>query len=187
MDTKKVILWPVLISFVGHLVLITVTGMIDLRENVSAGEIITVNIKEPETEIQTKKEEKAKEEINPARAKEEKIIPNDNWREETVDLGSVDTKYAAYLIKVKRKILRIWKYPQKAYENNKEGNVTVKMSIDANGGLAQTILITSSGSLELDAGTLSVVKTAAPFEPLPEQYNLSRLHIVASFRYKLRD
>lgn len=185
MDTKKVILWPVLISFVGHLALITVTGMIDLRENVSAGEIITVNIKEPEPEIQPNKEEKAKEEINPDRAKEGKIIPNDNWREETVELGSMDVKYAAYLVKIKKKILRIWKYPEKAFKNNEEGNVTVRMCIDANGSLAQTSLISSSGSLELDAGALSVVKTAAPFDPLPEQYNLSRLNILASFRYKI--
>lgn len=60
MDSNKVILWPVLISFVGHLALITVTGMIDLRENISAEEIITVSIKEPETEIQPKKEEEKK-------------------------------------------------------------------------------------------------------------------------------
>jgi len=70
MDTKKVILWPVIISFVGHVALVTVTGMIDLRENISAEEIITVNIKEPETEIQPKKEEEKKqEEKNPSKSK----------------------------------------------------------------------------------------------------------------------
>jgi protein TonB len=188
MDTKKVILWPVIISIVGHVALIMVSSMIDLRENIRAEEIITVNIKDPEPEIQPNKEEKAKEEINPDRAKEEKIIQNDNWREETVDLGSMDVKYAAYLLKIKKKLLpiwRSWKYPEKAYANKKEGNVIVKMSVDANGSLAQALLISSSGSLELDADALNVVKTVAPFDPLPEQYNLSRLNILASFQYKI--
>ena len=125
MNTKKVILWPVIISIVGHVTLITVSSMIDLREDIRAEEIITVNIKDPEPEIQPKKEEKAKEEIDPVRAKEEKIINNDDWREETVELGSMDVKYAAYLVKIKKKIIRIWKYPEKAFKKNKEGTVLV--------------------------------------------------------------
>jgi outer membrane biosynthesis protein TonB len=39
----------------------------------------------------------------------------------------------------------------------------------------------------LDEGALGVVRRAAPFEPLPGGYSLSRLHIVASFSYKLVD
>jgi protein TonB len=189
MDTKKVILWPVLISFVGHLALITVTGIIDLRENIRAEEIITVNIKELETEIQPKKEEeKKKEEKKPSRNKEEKdVIVNDGWREETVELSSMDVKYAAYLVKIKKKILRIWKYPEKSYKKNEEGTVVVKLSIDASGTLDATTLMSSSGAIELDKGALGVVKAAAPFDPLPEQYNLSRLNILASFRYKIMD
>jgi protein TonB len=185
MNTKKVILWPVIISIVGHVTLITVSSMIDLREDIRAEEIITVNIKDPEPEIQPNKEEKAKEEINPDRAKEEKIINNDDWREETVELGSMDVKYAAYLLKIKKKILRIWKYPEKAYKKNKEGTVVVKLSIDASGTLAATTIMSSSGAIELDEGALGVVQAAAPFDPLPEQYNLSRLNILASFQYKI--
>jgi TonB family C-terminal domain len=163
--------------------------MIDLRDNVKTVELFTVNITGPEPDKPSKNddEEKKKEVKSPVGTKNETGIDNDGWREETVELGSHDVKYAAYLAKIKKKILRIWKYPEKAYENNEEGNVIVKMSIDANGSLAQTILISSSGSLELDADALNVVKTAAPFEPLPENYSLSRLHIVASFRYKIRD
>lgn len=187
MDTKKIILWPVIISFVGHITIITVTGMIDLRENIRAEEIITVNIKEPETEIQPKKEEKAKEEINSVRAKEEKIINDDDWREETVELGSMDVKYAAYLVKIKKKILRIWKYPEKAFKKSKEGTVVVKLSIDASGTLATATIMSSSGTIELDEGALGVVQAASPFDPLPEQYNLSRLNILASLQYKIRD
>ena len=61
------------------------------------------------------------------------------------------------------------------------------MSIDADGRLAGAALISSSGYAELDEGAISVVQTAAPFEPLPGNYDLSRLNIVASFHYKITD
>jgi len=61
----------------------------------------------------------------------------------------------------------------------------VKISLDADGKLAATALMSSSGSKVLDEGALGIVKAAAPFEPLPGSYSLSRLHIIASFHYKL--
>jgi protein TonB len=153
-------------------------------------EIFSVSIKEPEPEEKPapKTENKIKKNTKTVQSRKEKgVSVNDDWREETVDLGSLDIKYVSYLAKIKNKILQIWKYPQKAYEKNEEGNVIVKMSIDADGRLAGAALISSSGYAELDDGALSVVQTAAPFEPLPVIYDLSRLNIVASFQYKITD
>jgi TonB family C-terminal domain len=191
MGSKKAILWPVIISIIIHVTLLAVTGMIDLRDNIKPVEIFSVSIKEPEPEATPapKKEKITKKETKAVRTQKEKgvSVNDDDWREETVDLGSRDIKYVTYLAKIKNKILQIWQYPQKAYENNEEGNVIVKMSIDADGRLAGAALISSSGYAELDDGALSVVQTAAPFEPLPEIYDLSRLNIVASFQYKITD
>ena len=191
MGSKKAILWPVIISIFIHVTLLAVTGMIDLRDNIKPVEIFSVSIKEPEPEATPapKKEKITKKETKSIRTQKEKgvSVNDDDWREETVDLGSLDIKYVTYLAKIKNKILQIWQYPQKAYENNEEGNVIVKMSIDADGRLAGAALISSSGYAELDDGALSVVQTAAPFEPLPGIYDLSRLNIVASFQYKITD
>ena len=191
MGSKKAILWPVIISIIIHVTLLAVTGMIDLRDNVKPVEIFSVNIKEPEPEATPapKKEKITKKETKSVRTQKEKgvSVNDDDWREETVDLGSRDIKYVTYLAKIKNKILQIWQYPQKAYEDNEEGNVIVKMSINADGRLAGAALISSSGYAELDDGALSVVQTAAPFEPLPGIYDLSRLNIVASFQYKITD
>jgi TonB family protein len=191
MGSKKAIFWPVIISIFIHVTLLAVTGMIDLRDNIKPVEIFSVSIKEPEPEATPapKKEEITKKETKSVRTQKEKgvSVNDDDWREETVDLGSFDIKYVTYLAKIKNKILQIWKYPQKAYEKNEEGNVIVKMSIDADGRLAGAALISSSGYAELDDGALSVVQTAAPFEPLPRIYDLSRLNIVASFHYKITD
>jgi TonB family protein len=191
MGSKKAIFWPVIISIFIHFTLLAVTGMIDLRDNIKPVEIFSVSIKEPEPEATPapKKEKITKKETKSVQSQKEKgvSVNNDDWREETVNLGSLDIKYVTYLAKIKNKILRIWQYPQKAYENNEEGKVIVKMSIDADGRLAGASLISSSGYAELDEGAISVVQTAAPFEPLPGNYDLSRLNIVASFHYKITD
>ena len=190
MGSKKAILWPVIISIFIHVTLLAVTGMIDLRDNIKPVEIFSVSIKEPEPEVTPapKKERKTKKETKSIRTQKEKEvnINTDDWREDTVDLGSADIKYVNYLTKIKNKISQI-DYPQKAFEKNEEGTVTVKMSIDANGSLAGVTLISSSGYAELDDGAINVARAAAPFEPLPEIYNLSRLNIVASFHYKITD
>jgi TonB family protein len=171
--------------------LLAVTGMIDLRDNIKPVEIFSVSIKEtePEATPAPKNEKITKKEAKSVRTQNEEgvSVNDDDWREETVDLGSTNIKYVTYLAKIKIKILQIWQYPQKAYENNEEGNVIVKMSIDADGRLAGAALISSSGYADLDDGALSVVQTAAPFEPLPVIYDLSRLNIVASFHYKITD
>ena len=191
MGSKKAIFWPVIISIFIHVTLLAVTGVIDLRDNIKPVEIFSVSIKEPEPEATPApiKEKITKKETKSGRTQKEKgvSIDDNDWHEETVDLGSLDIKYVTYLAKIKKKILQIWQYPPKAYENNEEGKVIVKMSIDADGRLAGAALISSSGYAELDDDAISVVQIAAPFEPLPVNYDLSRLNIVASFHYKITD
>jgi periplasmic protein TonB len=188
MGSKKAIFWPVIISIFIHMTLLAVTGMIDLRDNIKPVEIFSVSIKEPEPEVipELKKEKKIKEKTKSVQTQKEKGANTDDWREETVDLGSADIKYVNYLTKIKNKISQI-DYPQKAFEKNEEGTVTVKMSIDVNGSLAGVTLMSSSGYADLDDGAISVVRATAPFEPLPEIYNLSRLHITITFLYKISD
>ena len=191
MGSKKAIFWPVIISIFIHVTLLAVTGVIDLRDNIKPVEIFSVSIKEPEPKATPApiKEKITKKETKSGRTQKEKgvSIDDNDWHEETVDLGSLDIKYVTYLAKIKKKILQIWQYPPKAYENNEEGKVIVKMSIDADGRLAGAALISSSGYAELDDDAISVVQIAAPFEPLPVNYDLSRLNIVASFHYKITD
>ncbi len=189
---KKAILWPVIISIIIHMALLAIAGMIDLQEKYTPVDVLSVSIKEPleeEKKPAPKKEETTKEKTNETKAQNEKglNIKDGQWREDTVNLGTSDIKYIAYLSKIKNRILKVWTYPPKAIEKNEEGDVVIKISIDTDGRLADVTLISSSGSIELDTGALSVVRNAAPYDPLPEIYNLSRLHIIASFDYKLMD
>jgi TonB family protein len=189
---KNAVLWPVIISIGIHLTLLAVAGVIDLSDNIHPVEVLAVNISglEPEEKPAPQKASKTEEQKKKAESKKEQgsaIKNEDGWREETVDLGSLDIKYVNYLAKVKNKILLLWKYPQKSYERNEEGDSIVKMSLNADGTLAGITLMSSSGYGELDDSALSVVQMAAPFEPLPAFYNLSRLNIVASFEYRIMD
>jgi protein TonB len=188
---KKAILWPVVVSILIHVTLLAVAGMINLNDKIMPVDVLSVSIKEPDLEKkQTPKKEikiKKKTKVLKTRKEERTAINSEDWREDTIDLGSTDIKYVTYLANIKKKILGIWKYPQKAFEKNEEGEVVVKMSIDADGSLAGVTLLSSSGSFDLDDSALGVVQQAAPYEPLPEIYNLSRLHIIASFSYKMMD
>ena len=191
---KKAIILPIIISILIHTVLLAVSGMIDLRDKIKPVEIFSVNIAEPlpkpeEDPVLRKEEIKTRENTKPVQAKKEKEtgLKEDEWREATIDLGSLDRKYVSYLARVKKKILRIWTYPEKAYENNEEGKVVIKLSIDADGSLAGATLLSSSGYAELDDSAMNVARAASPFEALPEIYNLSRLNIIASFHYKITD
>lgn len=185
MDSKKIFLWPVIISLVGHIALIAVSSLVDLRENVRAAEFFSVRLSQPEQVAEPKKEEKKAPVQKPAKAPEEKAVRPEGEREDTVDIGSSDVKYAAYLAGLKKKVMRIWKYPADAYENSEEGIVVIKLTIEADGSLAQAELTAPSGFESLDQGTIDVIRAAAPFAPLPSQYDLSRLHIIASFRYRM--
>lgn len=186
MNSKNIFLWPVVISIIGHGGLIAVSSVVDLRDNAKATEFMTVQISQPQTAAEPEINDSTAQEKKPQQAEEAKPVTEDG-REDTVDISSSDVKYAAYLADVKKKIMRIWKYPADAYVRNEEGDVVIQISIDANGSLHHAELINSSGSNHLDSGTLGVFKAAAPFSPLPLQYELSRLNIIASFRYRMKD
>lgn len=187
MNSKKIFLWPIVISLVGHLALITVSSLVDLRENVKNTDFLTVQIaqSQPQPEAEPanppKQEKKPVPEKKPQQIREAKPV-QPTEREDTVDLGSSDIKYSAYLAGLKKKIMPIWKSGD-AYRQNETGVVVIMMSINADGTLAQLLLTSSSGSPALDQGTLDVINAAVPFRPLPAQYNLTRLHVTASFRY----
>jgi len=188
---KKAILWPVVVSILLHVTLLAVAGMINLNDKMVPVDVLSVSIKEAEIKEKPapKNENQTKKKVKSVQSPKAKGFPIDDkgWREETIDLSSADIKYVSYLMKIKQKILGIWQYPQKAFANNEEGNVVVRISIDADGSLVGATLLSSSGSVDLDDSALAVVQQAAPYNPLPENYNLSRLHIIASFNYKIMD
>jgi TonB family protein len=186
MPTKKILLLSILISLASHMAVLALTGLINMQGKSPGEDVMTVQLKEYQEDIAQPTETKGKNKPATQPAQE-----SDNHgkriKEETVDLGSIDVKYTPYLKKIKEKIETIWTYPKSAYRKEEEGITVIKFSINKKGSLVSSGILTSSGSIFLDQGTIDVVRSAAPYDPLPPEFDLSQLNIVATFHYKLAE
>jgi len=187
MSSKKIIILPVVISFIGHALLISATGLVDigLRDEKKEN-IVTVNLEEVAIPKYRAKDKNQRTFVPlPLTTEIETGDELSENSENTVELDNQDTEYAAYLKKIKKKIENIWSYPRQAFEREKEGISTVKFSLDKSGKLLASRIIKSSGYDLLDRETISVIRAAAPYESFPPDINFSRLHILATFHYSL--
>ena len=105
--------------------------------------------------------------------------------EATVSLDSQDVKYVSYLTKIKKKIEPLWHYPEPARTIGLQGKLALRFSIVRDGQLTRLELLRSSGHPLLDEQALKAVRGAAPYFPLPEKLQISRLHINATFEYRI--
>ncbi|MHB8770443.1 MAG: TonB family protein [Syntrophales bacterium] len=181
MMTKKFLILFVLASLAGHALVLALTTQIDwtvetLPEDTQ--KVITVEIKmlPPDRPAQR---------LPRRPVARQQAAVSGGFREGTANLQGEASPYRDYLLQVRRKIEQLWNYPSEAVEAQEEGNVVIRFTIEANGGLAEFHVLTPSGSAILDEGTLAVIKAAAPYAPLPAEYNLSRLHITATFSYRM--
>lgn len=181
MTPKKILIISVLISLTSHIAMLYMTGFIDFRGKSRKEDILIVTLKEPVANKETSAEEEANKPVHQV----EEELGSPAKKEDTVDLGSFDIKYSFYLKRIKKKIEDIWIYPRAAFEREEEGIAAVKFSIGEGGDITSSQIIESSGSNYLDQGTLDVVRSAAPYDPLPQEFNISQLNVVATFHYKL--
>jgi TonB family protein len=186
MPPKKILFLSIAISLVSHVAMLSLAGLINMQGKSLPEEVLTVQLKESPENIAKKEEPKQKPQPA-AKPRKENAEQSKKILEDTVDLGDADSKYTAYLKKIKKKIETVWAYPRSAYKREEEGITVIKLSINTRGDLVASGIISSSGSLFLDQGTMNVVKHAAPYEPLPPEFNLAQLNIIARFQYKLAE
>jgi TonB family protein len=186
MPSKKVLILSILISLASHVAMLSMTGFINMQGKSPREEVLTIHLKDPPGDMNQNPEEKIETKPVPPIVKEN-TDPYRSTREDTVDLGSIDARYTPYLKKIKQKIETIWKYPTSAFEKEEEGITVVKFSINRSGTLVASGIVTSSGSIFLDQGTIDVVIAAAPYDPFPSEFDLSQLNIIARFQYRLAE
>lgn len=182
---KRMFSLAVFISLAVHMTVLA-TPML-LRSRVAVQDnmgVVTVELRKSEsTEMKMVQMEQEKPRPSPPEADHlQKTTPS---REETITLGSREPKYQDYLRKVKSRIERRWTYPGKAFARGERGVTTVRFSISAGGSLVSNNVMGSSGYGLLDQTALNVIQAAAPYDPLPREFNLSRLNIIADFHYSL--
>jgi periplasmic protein TonB len=182
MMSKKFLVLFVLASLAGHALVLALTTRIDWTvspPSESTQKVITVELTAPPEKAPRR---------SPRRSQERQTATgSSSFREGTAALQGDTTPYRDYLLQVRRKIEQRWSYPPEAIAEQEEGNAVIHFTIDANGSLSGYDVLTTSGSTILDQGALAVVKAAAPYAPLPAEFNLSRLHITATFNYRMAE
>ncbi len=170
------------LSLAGHAVVLSVAGFFPPGGGAAAPETVTVRFAgEDMPERQTGKLPQRK--AAPSRAP--RLV--DACREDTVSLEGDHGRYAAYLRRIKERIERGWQYPAAACARQEEGVTILRLSIHRSGALSDQRILSSSGFPALDEGAAQVVRSAAPYDPLPPEFGLTTLHVVAAFQYRLLD
>lgn len=99
----------------------------------------------------------------------------------TVSLDSQDSRFAPYLLGVKKRIEGVWGYPPEA--RGLTGNLVVTFGITRDGHLSDLQLTQTSGIAPLDNEAIRAIRQATPFSPFPERMHFERLNIRAAFYY----
>jgi TonB family protein len=182
MISKKALVRFVLASCAFHAVILALAALLISPGSPLPFETFTVGLADAPAN--------ATDDSRKAEVKKDLSLDRPQWEpapgpEETVDLASASGKYRAYLRALRQRIEALWAYPPDAYSRSETGTAVVRFSIQNDGSLASTDIVSSSGSESLDRGALAVVQAAAPYAPFPDTFNLSTLHVVAKFEYEM--
>ena len=180
MTAKKFLIPFILASLTGHALIIALTVGIDKSGGPRPERVMNVELKTP-TEI---KPPPVSARGKPA-ASADRTAETRGYREDSIALQNPGGPYEAYLLQIRRKIEDLWSYPPQALSEKREGNAVIRFTIDAGGALAGYYVTSSSGSPILDEGALAVIRAASPFAALPAAFKLSRLHVTATFHYRM--
>ncbi len=102
-----------------------------------------------------------------------------------VSLDTKELKYLSYFAHIKRRIERVWTYPQDAIANSLQGQLHLKFVLRSDGQVKTVELLRSSGYKVLDKEAWDAVANAGPFGPFPPTIPDDELHITARFTYVL--
>ena len=181
MTAKKFLIPFILVSLTGHALVIALTARIDMTGGPRAEKVMNVELKTPMEVEPPPASARSKSAVPAARAAETR-----GDREASVAMQNPGGPYETYLLQIRRKIEGLWSYPPQALSEKQEGNAVILFTIDAGGALTGYYIASTSGSPVLDEGALACVRAASPFTPLPAAFNLSRLHVTATFSYRLQ-
>jgi TonB family protein len=181
MTAKKFLIPFILASLAGHALVIALTARIDMTGGPQPGKVMTVELK---TTMEVEPPSSSARSRQTTQAARTAKTPA-GYREDNVALQNPGGPYESYLLQIRRKIEGLWTYPVQALSKKQEGEAVIRFTIEAGGTLTGYYITTSSGSPILDEGALACVRAASPFAPLPGAFNLSRLHVTATFSYRM--
>lgn len=98
---------------------------------------------------------------------------------------ATDYKFLIYNQKLKERIESIWKYPPEAASRGIYGDLIIRFTILKNGRLGKIELVRTSGHEDLDDAAMKALKDAAPFWPIPNEWEMESYTIVGHFVYTI--
>jgi protein TonB len=98
-------------------------------------------------------------------------------------LNAPEVLYISYFASIKRKIELVWQYPYEAAVAGIQGELVLDFVIARSGTVNSIDLVRSSGSKILDDEAIRSIRKAAPFDPIPKDYNIPSLQIRGRFVY----
>jgi protein TonB len=185
MIPKKVIILSLAISVISHMLILSVTGFIPAYVERAPDQAMMVELMG--NPLSSDEQESAEATPPPVQMKIREIKAISGKGEDTVELDDTESRYALYLMRVKQRIESMWSYPGGALSQKVTGSNVIHFTIDHSGSLAGIHLLNRSGSDELDRGSLRAIRSASPFDPFPADLDLLRLHIIATFDYRIAD
>ncbi|MBF0627929.1 MAG: TonB family protein [Magnetococcales bacterium] len=104
-------------------------------------------------------------------------------QEETVNLDTPKPRYSSYFARLKEQIQQGWIYPTQAKREGLAGALSLRFTIERSGMITDIRVLNSSGVAILDEAALQAVRNITPFLPLPDDWELEKLHVKTIFEY----
>ena len=114
-----------------------------------------------------------------------KGMPEKKPGDDSVTLDTDEFKFISYNRWLKVKVESVLKYPELAAVSGYQGALFIKFDIMKDGSLGGLEVLKSSGYKILDDEALRSIRAAAPFQPLPDDWNMERYSIRAAVIFYL--
>jgi periplasmic protein TonB len=109
-----------------------------------------------------------------------KGMPAGKPGDESVTLDTNEFKFISYNRWLKIKIESVLTYPELAAREGYQGTLYVRFDILRNGSLGDVEVLQGSGFPILDNAAVRAIRSAAPFQPLPDDWGMERYSIRAA-------
>jgi len=116
-----------------------------------------------------------------------KGMPQKKPGDDSVTLDTDEFKFISYNRWLKYKVESVLKYPELAAISGLQGTLYIQFDIMKDGSLEKLELIKSSGYKILDDEALRSIRATAPFQPLPNGWNMDRYTIRAAVLFYLNE
>jgi len=114
-----------------------------------------------------------------------KGMPEKKPGDDSVTLDTDEFKFISYNRWLKIKVESVLKYPELAAVSGYQGTLFIKFDIMKDGSLGGLEVLKSSGYKILDDEALHSIRASAPFQPLPDDWNMERYSIRAAVIFYL--